>query len=140
MYFELTAATALPPSGKAKSEYLLLKSVEILEMSNQLSSQGNSLILCYYANVSQQIQVVRIGNIPNWYFERVMFPGQRMMFQSWPEAILEIHTGAVASAILSDKIPCYVLRVIEEINADEVQDEAEDEVQVRAVEQYPVCA
>lgn len=109
-------------------------------MSNQLSSQGNSLILCYYANVSHQIQVVRIGNIPNWYFERVMFPGQRLIFQSSPEAVLEIHTGAVASAILSDKIPCYVLRVIEEINADEVEDEAEDDVQVRAVEQYPVCA
>jgi hypothetical protein len=110
--------------------------VEIFKMSNHLSSQGNSQILCYYANISHQIQVVRIGNIPNWYFERVMFPGERLMFQSWPEAVLEIHTGAVASAILSYNIPCYVLRVIEEINSDEVQ----DEVQVRAVEKYPVCA
>ncbi|MCC3408449.1 MAG: DUF1830 domain-containing protein [Microcoleus sp. PH2017_10_PVI_O_A] len=88
-------------------------------MSYQLSSKGNNQILCYYANATNQIQVVRIGNIPNWYFERVVFPGQRLMFESAAEAVLEIHTGAVASAILSDKIPCYVLRVIEEVSFDE---------------------
>lgn len=74
--------------------------------------------MCYYANVTNQIQVVRIGNIPNWYFEKVMFPGQRVMFEAPAEAVLEIHTGAVASGILSDKIPCYVLRVIEEVSYD----------------------
>ena len=87
-------------------------------MSYQLSCQGNSQILCYYANATHQIQVVRIGNIPNWCFERVVFPGQRLMFEAAAEAVLEIHTGAVASAILSDKIPCYVLRVIEEVSSE----------------------
>lgn len=87
-------------------------------MSYQLSSQGNSQILCYYANATHQIQVIRIGNIPNWCFERVVFPGQRLMFEAAAEAVLEIHTGAVASAILSDKIPCYVLRVIEEVSSE----------------------
>jgi Domain of unknown function (DUF1830) len=87
-------------------------------MSYQLSSKGNNQILCYYANVTNQIQVIRIENIPNWYFERVIFPGQRLMFEAPPEAVLEIHTGAVVGAILSDKIPCYVLRVIEEVVAD----------------------
>ena len=72
-------------------------------------------MLCYYANSTNQIQVVRIGNIPNWYFEKVVFPGQRLMFEAATEAVLEIHTCAVATAILSDKIPCYVLRVIEEL-------------------------
>ncbi|MEG4803668.1 DUF1830 domain-containing protein [Microcoleus sp. ARI1-B5] len=87
-------------------------------MSDQLYSKGNRKILCYYANATNQIQVVRIGNIPNWYFERVVFPGQRLMFEAAAEAVLEIHSGAVASAILSDKIPCYVLRVIEEVSFD----------------------
>ena len=87
-------------------------------MSDQLSSKGNSQILCYYANSTNKIQVVRIGNIPNWYFERVVFPGQRLMFEAGAEAVLEIHTGAVASAILSDKIPCYILRVIEEVGSE----------------------
>lgn len=38
------------------------------------------------------------------------------MFEAAVEAVLEIHTSAVSSAILSDKIPCYVLRVIEEVS------------------------
>ena len=87
-------------------------------MSDQLSYKGNNQILCYYANVTNLVQVVRIGNIPNWYFERVLFPGQRLMFEAAAEAVLEIHTGAVPSAILSDKIPCYVLRVIEEVSSE----------------------
>ncbi|HSF75219.1 MAG TPA: DUF1830 domain-containing protein [Microcoleus sp.] len=87
-------------------------------MSDQLSYKGNNQILCYYANVTNLVQVVRIGNIPNWYFERVLFPGQRLMFEAAAEAVLEIHTGTVASAILSDKIPCYVLRVIEEVSSE----------------------
>ncbi|MBE9096664.1 DUF1830 domain-containing protein [Tychonema sp. LEGE 07203] len=70
------------------------------------------------ANVTNQIQVVRIENIANWYFERVVFPEQRLMFEAATEAVLEIHTGTVASAILSDKIPCYVLRVIEEVSCE----------------------
>ncbi len=86
-------------------------------MSDQLS-KGNSQMLCYYANVTNKIQVVRIGNIPNWYFERVLFAGQRLMFEATTEAVLEIHTGAVTTAILSDKIPCYVLRVIEEVSSE----------------------
>ncbi|MEG4277911.1 DUF1830 domain-containing protein [Microcoleus sp. MON1_C1] len=87
-------------------------------MSDQLSYKGNNQILCYYANVTNLVQVVRIGNIPNWYFERVMFPGQRLMFEAAAEAVLEVHTGLVPSAILSDKIPCYVLRVIEEVSSE----------------------
>jgi hypothetical protein len=87
-------------------------------MSDQLSYKGNNQILCYYANVTNLVQVVRIGNIPNWYFERVMFPGQRVMFEAAAEAVLEINSGAVPSAILSDKIPCYVLRVIEEVSSE----------------------
>ena len=87
-------------------------------MSYQLCSKGKNQILCYYANATHLVQVVRIGNIPNWYFERVMFPGQRLMFEAAAEAVLEIHTGAVATAILSDKVPCYVLRVIEEVSSE----------------------
>lgn len=35
------------------------------------------------------------------------------MFETTKEALLEIHTGMMASAILSDKIPCTRLRVQE---------------------------
>jgi hypothetical protein len=73
-------------------------------------------ILCCYVNATSQIQIARITNIPNWYFERVVFPGQRLAFETLPEAQLEIHTGMMASAILSDTIPCDRLRVDENGN------------------------
>ena len=65
--------------------------------------------LCSYFNSTSKIQVLRITNIPNWYFERVVFPGQQLIFPAQPEALLEIHSGAMASSILSDTIPCKKL-------------------------------
>ncbi|NJL84024.1 MAG: DUF1830 domain-containing protein [Chloroflexaceae bacterium] len=69
------------------------------------ASQGK-LLLCCYVNATSHMQVARISNIDNWYFERVVFPGQRLVFEALPEALLEIHSGMMASAILSDTIPC----------------------------------
>ena len=66
----------------------------------------NSNIICCYVNATSQIQITRVTNVPEWYFERVVFPGQRLVFEAPLEAILEIHSGMMASAILSDTIPC----------------------------------
>ena len=73
-------------------------------------------VLCCYVNVTSKMQIVRITNICDWYFERVVFPGQRLMFEALTEAQLEIHTGMMASAILSDTIPCDRLVVDPEEN------------------------
>lgn len=70
--------------------------------------------VCCYTNATSQIQIARITNVPNWYFERVVFPGQRLVFEAIPEALLEIHTGMMASSILSDTIPCHRLAVDQE--------------------------
>ncbi|BAQ60485.1 hypothetical protein GM3708_891 [Geminocystis sp. NIES-3708] len=74
----------------------------------------NDAILCCYVNATSQIQIARITNISNWYFERVVFPGQRLVFEALPEALLEIHSGMMASAILSDTISCKRLCVTEQ--------------------------
>lgn len=79
-------------------------------------------IICCYVNATSKIQVVRICNIPSWHFERVVFPGQRLVFESMPEGLLEIHTGMMASAILSDNIPCSSLRI--DLEIDESEDAA----------------
>ncbi|MCM1985287.1 DUF1830 domain-containing protein [Lyngbya confervoides] len=73
-----------------------------------------------YINATSSIQIARITNISNWYFERVVFPGQRLIFEAPLEAKLEIHTGMMASAILSDTIPCTRLR-IENQTVDQAQ-------------------
>ncbi len=70
-------------------------------------------ILCSYVNATSQIQVARIANIPNWYFERVVFPGQHLLFEAVQEAQLEIHAGKLIGAVLSGKIPCGRLQVTE---------------------------
>ena len=78
---------------------------------DSFSSDENSKVLCSYVNATSQIQIARITNIPNWYFERVVFPGQRLVFEAHCRAVLEIHSGMMASAILSDTIPCSKLAV-----------------------------
>lgn len=83
------------------------------QILDPLPSNNQDHILCCYVNATSHIQIARITNIPNWYFERVVFPGQRLVFEALPEALLEIHTGMMASAILSDKIPCDRLCVDE---------------------------
>jgi hypothetical protein len=86
-----------------------------------------SNLLCCYVNATSHIQVVRITNIPNWYFERVVFPGQRLVFEALSEALLEIHTGMMASSILSDTIPCERLCISDSGDLDLDLDLAPDE-------------
>lgn len=78
---------------------------------NTLESQQSEFIVCSYRNSSPRVQVVRIANIENWYFERVVFPQQHLMFNAPPKGHLEIHTSEIATAIQVDCIPCGQLRV-----------------------------
>jgi hypothetical protein len=63
-------------------------------------------IFCYYTNDTDQYQIIRISNIPCWFFERVVFPGKSVTFSTFPNSLLEVHTGVFSSSILSDIIPC----------------------------------
>ena len=92
------------------------------QILDPLPSGDNNAVLCCYVNATSQIQIARITNIPNWYFERVVFPGQRLVFEANIEAILEIHTGMMASAILSDTIPCEKLRL------DKTEDQSQNKI------------
>ncbi|MEH1865753.1 MAG: DUF1830 domain-containing protein [Nostoc sp.] len=83
------------------------------QILDPLPPEQSGKILCCYINATSKIQVARICNIPNWYFERVVFPGQRLVFEAPRKGQLEIHTGMMASAILSDKIPCDRLKLEE---------------------------
>ena len=79
-------------------------------------SDSSGKILCSYLNATNQTQVGRVTNIPNWYLERVIFTGERLLFEALPDAQLEIHENMMGSAILSDKISCSCLRVNEELS------------------------
>jgi hypothetical protein len=97
------------------------------QILDPLPPEHSGKILCCYVNATSKIQVARISNIPNWYFERVVFPGQRLVFEVLPAAQMEIHTGMMASAIISDTIPCDRL-IIHEPSSDEEQDKSSPEI------------
>jgi hypothetical protein len=67
--------------------------------------------VCCYENITHRLQVVRITNIPNWYFEKVVFPQQRLLFEAPSHASLEVYTGDIAQSILSDHISCETLQL-----------------------------
>lgn len=62
------------------------------------------------------IQIARIANIPNWYFERIVFPSERLLFEALPEAQLEIYTSVTPNEIRLDRILCKCLRINEAVN------------------------
>ncbi len=83
------------------------------QILDPLPYNSSNQILCCYVNATSEIQIAKISNVPNWYFERVVFPGQRLVFEAVIGACMEIHTGMMASSILSDTIPCDRLQINE---------------------------
>ena len=65
--------------------------------------------LCSYANVTRHLEIIRIKNIPDLHLERVIFPGERLMFEAVAEAQLEIQSNQALSIV----VPCHQLRVAE---------------------------
>lgn len=87
------------------------------QILDSLPPEQSNYLVCCYVNGTSKIQIARISNVSNWYFERVVFPGQRLVFEAPSQSLLEIHTGMMASAILSDRIPCDRLCIREENNS-----------------------
>ncbi|MBW4580376.1 MAG: DUF1830 domain-containing protein [Tildeniella nuda ZEHNDER 1965/U140] len=79
------------------------------QTSTSLPGDVSKRILCYYENATSQVQTVRIANLPNGLFERVVFSKQRILFEALPDALLEIRTSGSTS--LLDQIPCLRLQV-----------------------------
>ena len=88
-----------------------MRSLAVASAKNSLSYPD--LVLCYYMNTTNGIQIVRSKNIGAWYFERTIFPGERLLFEAPLAAQLEIHTNAMVTAIASDTICCKCLQINE---------------------------
>jgi hypothetical protein len=71
----------------------------------------SSQLLYSYVNTTTSLQVIQIVNIPDWHFERVIFPGQRLLFYAPPNAAIEVQTSYFGQAILVKKIPGVQLEV-----------------------------
>lgn len=74
-------------------------------------AESSDKVICRYVNGMQQTQIIRIANIPNGFFERTVLPGDQLLFEAYPNAELEVHTYAIASATLTEKITCDRLAI-----------------------------
>lgn len=76
--------------------------------------------LCCYHNRTAQIQIIRMAapteqlshQQPREQLERVVFPGQRLMFYAPTWAQLKVYASQPVGALLADTISCDRLRVI----------------------------
>lgn len=79
------------------------------QILNSLPSECTHHILCGYSNTTSLVQIIRIANIPNWYFERVVFPKQHLLFAAPTQAQLEIYTCEFPGTLLAERIACNCL-------------------------------
>lgn len=85
----------------------------MMQALDRLSGKSGSEILCCYVNASSKMQIARITNIPNWYLEHVVFPGERFLFEALPEAELEIYQSVETNEVICERLLCDRLRVAE---------------------------
>jgi hypothetical protein len=62
-----------------------------------------------YINQTKQIQIIRLQIELDECIERSIFPEEHLYFEAPSDAYLEINTYAIATAVLSDRIPCQQL-------------------------------
>ncbi len=65
---------------------------------------------CFYINATSRTQTVLIRNIDSSSRERVVFPGQHLVFEAPTSALSVILTTERNKAIVTDIIPCRQLR------------------------------
>lgn len=79
-----------------------------LRKSNAYGTR-NQRVRCCYTNQTSGFQIIRIVNLPSYFLERVVCPGKQLFFEASLDSQLEVHSGILVSAVLSDTIPCYRL-------------------------------
>lgn len=68
-------------------------------------------VLHSYANTTGNVQVIRSADDPERYFERVVFPGERLFFEAPLNTELEVFASHLGRGILVDRIAETRLRV-----------------------------
>ncbi len=67
-------------------------------------NKSDYLILCFYMNTTSKYQVIRIKNIPKFFLEKVISPGEHCVFEAFSECLLEISTyQALRAEVMSNK-------------------------------------
>lgn len=89
--------------------YQLLNMSSVLSWNEDLqNSLDDSLSLCCYRNITDQIQILRLKHLEASPWEKIIFPGERIMFTAQPQVKLEIQTSEEGKILIS----CQQLLVI----------------------------
>lgn len=81
---------------------------------NSTINHLSDCIFCFYTNMNDRIQVIKVTNIPNYYWEKTIFPRQRLIFKGTSSAFLEIYNSN-DTVNPSNIIHCQQLQIIEEV-------------------------
>jgi hypothetical protein len=75
--------------------------------------ERDTVSLCYYRNVTNQVQIIRVTPAIPQRVEKVIFPGEQMLFHALSEASLDIYTNVATDLTSVERILCSQLQVIE---------------------------
>lgn len=92
----------------------------MLQLLPPLPREFEQLVLCYYINPQNRVQMVRIANIEQWLFERAIAPQEGLFFKAPPQATLEVQWHDVGGIKHLDILDCQSLRV-NEVNYAELK-------------------
>ncbi|WP_449416951.1 DUF1830 domain-containing protein [Phormidium nigroviride] len=90
---------------------MMSQKIEALSLENSATK-----ILCFYTNGTRFIQIIRMADMAEPSLERVVFPGQRLLFEALPEAFIEISTANLTATTITKKIQCAAIQVDEGLN------------------------
>lgn len=66
----------------------------------------------YYQNMTSWLQIIRLFHGGHRHFEKVVFPGERLILEALPDSVLDITISADSGAVLQDRFPCNQLQEI----------------------------
>lgn len=79
-------------------------------MPQSTAEAARNIALCYYINPSADIQVLRIHEERDFYFEKVVFPRERLFFNAPRSSTLQVFSQDNAALSLNT-IPCAQIQV-----------------------------
>ena len=77
----------------------------------KISPESKKMVTCYYVNRSPWLEILRISNVDLWYFEKIVFPHQRLTFDAPHEGLVEIYTSESGDPALADRLSCEQLKI-----------------------------
>jgi hypothetical protein len=66
-------------------------------------------ILCFYINSTDKLQLAQLQSHSS--FERLVFPGEKFMFEALPEEVLGIYTYTTSGITLLKNVVCQDIQV-----------------------------